>query len=323
MRAIERVNKKIRLNRDSPIPERGGGEFLIRVLSAGICGTDLEIRKGYMGFEGIPGHEFVGRVVEDGGEGMVGARVVSEINCGCGKCDYCLASMRRHCPARTVIGISGRPGAFADYIVVPAENVHRIPDVYSDLLAVLVEPFAAALKAVEDGDLSNGHRLVILGDGRLGIMVSLAARLEGYHPLLLGKHPEKLAFAERAGVEVRLWNGSFRTSWRGAFDRVFDCTGNPEGIGIALDLVKPMGRVVMKTTISRESQFPLASLVINEVELVGSRCGDFTCAIPLMGKVSDILQQMITAVYDLEAWEGAFQRAADPDSLKVIFHMAE
>ena len=321
MRALELKNNALRLNTSAPEPRRESGEVLIQVRLAGICGTDLKIREGYMGFEGIPGHEFVGVIIEDGGEGLVGERVVSEINCACGSCEYCRNAMREHCPKRTVIGIAGRAGAFADLIAVPAVNVHPLPDGFSDLVGVMIEPFAAALKAVQDGEIDPDQDVAVLGDGCLGLMVALASKLTGCRAILIGKHPGKMRIVEGEGIRTLHLNEDVIKEKKAGFDRVIDCTGNPHGLNLALALVRPRGRIVMKTTVAGRTEVLLSSLVINEVELCGSRCGNFTEAIEVLGKRMVPLEKMVSAVYKLQDWQEAFSVASNRDSLKVLFEI--
>jgi threonine dehydrogenase-like Zn-dependent dehydrogenase len=321
LRSLEIKENVLTLNSDVRRPDRAEGEILVRVGLAGICGTDLELMKGYMGFEGIPGHEFVGVVVEDDGDDWVGKRVVSEINCSCADCSYCRSSMREHCPNRSVIGIDGRPGAFADFISVPSANVHLLPENIPDQVGALIEPFAAALKAIDDGDIRSDHEVAVLGDGCLGLMVTMAAARTGCRPILVGKHPEKMKIVEAEGICTRVLKEFVTEDHGSRFDRVIDCTGNAEGLEMALGLVHPRGKVVMKTTIAGETRVSLSSLVINEVELIGSRCGDFSPAIEMVGRGEVPLERLISRVYELEQWEEAFMEATKRETLKVLFRI--
>jgi threonine dehydrogenase-like Zn-dependent dehydrogenase len=321
LRALVIRDGRLFMDPQVPRPESLPGEVLVRVRMAGICGTDLELLKGYMAFSGIPGHEFVGVVEEDGGEGLVGRRVVAEINCVCGECEYCMGSMPTHCLHRTVIGIDRHDGAFADYITVPSENVHLVPETVPDREAVMIEPLAAALKGVEDASVDSGQRLAVLGDGRLGLMVAMVADHMGIDSTMVGRHPDKMKVLEGTVVRTIQSEDSAVGGMRGAFDRVIDCTGNAGGLSMALDLVRPRGRVVVKTTVAEESCFSLASLVVNEVEMVGSRCGNFDRAIEMLSVKGAPLERMITGSFRLEEWEEAFEVAGRGDSLKVLFVM--
>jgi threonine dehydrogenase-like Zn-dependent dehydrogenase len=323
LRALVLKNKQLQLHSDILPPRRGEGEVLIRIDYAGICRTDLELVKGYMKFDGVPGHEFVGTVEEDGGEGVVGERVVSEINCACGVCDYCQHSLNGHCPSRTVIGILGRQGSFADYISVPYGNLHVVSEKLPELSAVFVEPFAAALKGVEDGDIRSGHRVAILGDGNLGLLVTMVAALTDCELLLIGKHPEKMKIAEDLGVKTLILNTASGGEMKSRFDRVVDCTGSRSGLDLAFDLIKPCGKIVMKTTIAEKISINFAPLVIDEVEIIGSRCGDFERAIEVMVKHRENLpvERLISGCYDLEDWEEAISMASGNESLKILFSL--
>jgi alcohol dehydrogenase len=323
LRALELKNGKISLNVNRPEPRKESGEVLIQVRLAGICRTDLEIRKGYMDFEGIPGHEFVGVVVEDNGEGLVGKRVVAEINCSCGACEYCEGSMGEHCPTRTVIGISGRAGAFADLITVPSVNVHPLPDSLPDPIGVMIEPFAAALKGIDDGEIEPDHNVAVLGDGCLGLSIALALNMTGCRPLLIGKHKTKMKIAEEEGIKTLRLSAAVTKEMKAGFDRIIECTGDPLGLELATELIRPRGRIVMKTTVAKRTEAPLSSLVIDEVDLRGSRCGNFSSAIELLNKKKVPLQRMISAIYQLEDWQEAFSVASDGGSLKVLFDISE
>ncbi len=276
-----------------------------------------------MDFEGIPGHEFVGVVVEDNGEGMVGKRVVAEINCSCGACEYCKGSISEHCPTRTVIGISGRAGTFADFITVPAVNVHPLPDSLPDRIGVMIEPFAAAIKGVDDGEIEPDHNVVVLGDGCLGLLVALTLNMTGCRPLLIGKHKTKMKIAEEEGIKTLRLSDVITREMMGGFDRVIECTGDPLGLEMAIELIRPRGRIVMKTTVAKRTEAHLSSIVINEVDLRGSRCGNFSRAIELLDRKKVPLQRMISAIYQLDDWQEAFSVASDKESLKVLFDISE
>lgn len=321
MQALEIKENRIGLNRNAPCPERGEREVLIRVRLAGICGTDLELTRGYMGFEGIPGHEFVGVVTEDDKGEWTGRRVVSEINCACGSCDFCRSDVPEHCPCRSVIGIDGRDGAFAEYIAVPRTNVHLLPDSIPDHEGVLVEPFAAAMKGVDDAQIGSRHTVAVLGDGPLGLMTAAVAGTIGCPTTLVGKHPGKMNLLAGSGVRTLSLEQASSSEMRSGFDRVIDCTGSPRGLVLALDLVRPRGRIVMKTTFAGTTEADLSSLVIDEVELVGSRCGDFSKAIEALGSGQVRLPDLITSIHDLEHWDDAFEDASRGESLKVLIRI--
>ncbi len=302
--------------RDVEEPALSPGEALIQVLLAGVCGTDREILKGYSGFRGIPGHEFVGRVVQCKEEQWVGKRVVGEINVACGECAWCRKGLRRHCPRRTVVGIVNRPGAFAEFVTLPVANLHEVPDGISDQEAVFVEPLAAAAEILEQMHLEPGTHVAILGDGRLGLLISQVLRQAGAEIILLGKHPEKLALARGWGVETaEIQTGNLLPA---SFAVVVDATGSPSGLEAALRLVEPRGTVVMKSTFHGMAQFDTAKLVVNEVTLLGSRCGNFARALELLRAGAISTAPLVSRIYRLEQGLEAFEFLSQPSCLKVL-----
>lgn len=292
------------------------GSTRVRVTQAGICETDLQLVKGYMGFSGIPGHEFVG--VADSGA-LAGQRVVGEINCVCGDCDLCARGLQNHCSHRTVIGILNHDGAFAESLVVPEANLLPVPDSMTDDLATLVEPVAAALQIPEQITLNPGCRAVVLGDGRLGNLCAQVLATEKCDVLVIGKHEAKLARFSNLGVETALLS---EVATDRSADIVVDCTGADSGLALALSLVKPRGTIVMKTTISGAHELSLAPIVIDEITLLGSRCGPFDKAIDAIQNQRIDLSGFISARYPLEEFEEAFAHACRPDALKVVFDIA-
>ncbi len=297
-----------------PIPEQN--EVLIRVSRAGVCATDLEIVKGYMGFSGVLGHEFVGNVVK-GPRNLVNQRVVGSINCVCGKCDMCLSGLSEHCRKRTVLGIDGRDGAFAEYVRLPARNVHAVPDSITDDQAVFTEPLAAALQITQQIRIEPRDKVLVLGDGRLGLLaIQVLARRGGKgNVALLGKHEEKLTFCEKRGIPGFLLDGMMlKAEW----DIVVDCTGSAEGFATACRLVRPRGTLVLKSTFVADGPLDLAPLVINEVRLIGSRCGPFPEALrALAAREVDVIE-LITSRYPLSEGVKALQKAAEPRQIKVL-----
>jgi len=310
MRALRWDGTRLTLARDVLDPAPARGEALVRVHLAGICRTDVEITRGYLGFRGTPGHEWVGHVVAAEDRGLVGRRVVGEINLACGACATCAAGLRRHCPARRVLGIVGADGAFADLVAVPAANLHPLPDTVSDRAAVFTEPLAAAFEILEQVPAVTGHRAVVLGDGKLGLLVAQVLAGAGAAVVLAGRHREKLGRARQLGIETG-------PPVAGA-DLVVDATGAPDGLAIALSLVRPRGTVVVKTTVAAEHRLDLAPAVINEVTILGSRCGPFPPALAALaaGRVS--VAPLVDAVYPLDDGVAAFARAATPGTLKVL-----
>ncbi len=265
---------------DVPVPNPLPGEALVKVRMAGICKTDIEIVRGYMNFHGIPGHEFVGTVKRSPDPQQVGRRVVGEINAGCGDCSYCRKGLQRHCPHRTVLGILGRDGAMAEYLTLPTSNLVPVPPTLSDEKAVFTEPLAAALEILEQVKIRPEDSVAVIGDGRLGLLVCMVLRLTGCNLLLVGKHPEKLEFFTRMhGSSITL--DSFR-SREGRFDVVVEASGHPSGWELAVRRVKPRGIIVLKSTYHGGFDFNPAPLVIDEITVVGSRCGQFAAALRLM-----------------------------------------
>lgn len=317
MRALV-FDKELQYRTDVPMPIPKEDEALIRVTSAGICNTDLEIIKGYMGFKGIPGHEFVGVVEECADSKLTGMRVVGEINIACGNCDYCNNRMENHCPSRSVLGILNRDGAFADYITLPIKNMHLVPDSISDEEAVFVEPLAAAFKILEQVDIEASDRVCVLGDGKLGLLAGQVLSTTGCDLVVDGKHPGKLSILDRMGIRTE---SGVKFNEKG-FDIVVDCTGSASGIETALRIVKPRGRVVLKTTVTEKREVDLNTLVVNEISLIGSRCGPFHSAIDAIGSRKVDVMPLISASYGLEEGITAFEHAVKRDALKIILRLA-
>lgn len=295
-----------------PAPEPRG-EAIVRVVLSGICNTDLEIARGYAGFRGTIGHEFVG-VVEDPGGGALarGRRVVGEINAGCGACARCAGGDPRHCATRTVLGIVGRDGAHADLLRLPARNLVAVPDGVPDEHAVFVEPLAAACGVLERCPIEPGERVAIVGDGKLGLLCAMALAPLG--PLLVGKHPGKLALAR--GVETSSVDDARR---RGrAFDVVIEASGGPGGFALALDLLRPQGALVLKSTFHGATPVDAARIVVDEIRVIGSRCGRFAPALDLLARGAADVGPLISEVVSLDRAEDALRRAAAPGVLKVL-----
>jgi threonine dehydrogenase-like Zn-dependent dehydrogenase len=294
-------------------PASAAGESIVRVRMAGICGTDLELARGYMSYRGVPGHEFVGEVVETGTGALAGRRVVGEINAACGRCVRCLEGLGRHCPNRTVLGILGRDGAFAEFLRLPDENLIPLPDSISDEISVFVEPLAAIYEIFEQTKMRRDYRIAVLGDGRLGVLAAIALHAEGYATILGGHHRDKLDRAAALGLEVQL-----EEQLDPGFDVVIDCTGNSAGLMRALGLVRPRGTVILKSTAAAEAALNLAQAVVNEITIVGSRCGRFTPAIAALesGRVDP--RPLISAVFPLDDAPAAFAAAGRSPNFKVL-----
>ncbi len=312
MRALCLDEKGLRLEPNRPEPLCADDENVVRVLCAGVCETDLQLMQGYMGFSGILGHEFVG-IAESGP--LAGQRVVGEINCACRKCEYCRAGLATHCPTRSVLGILHHDGAFAERIAVPQRNLHVVPDVISDDEAVFVEPLAAAFQIPAQLSLNAGQRVVVLGDGRLGQLCALVLHWIGCKVVVVGKHEAKLALLGERGITTMQLDEVEST--RDA-EAVVDCTGSISGLPTALRLVRPRGTIVMKTTVASEQTLPLSALVIDEITLVGSRCGPFKQAIAALEQRAIDVRPLISARFPLEQGVEAMQAATERGMLKVL-----
>ncbi len=303
---------------DYPAPAPGKGEALVRVKMAGICSTDLEILKGYMGFSGIPGHEFVGMVEACDDPELRGRRVVGEINCPCGACAMCRRGLGNHCASRTVLGIQGRDGAFAEYLTLPIDNLHVLPDEVSDAEGVFVEPLAAAFEILEQTGISASDRVVVVGDGRLGILVAQVLKRTGADLTVIGHHKEHLPMLLDLGIDARMEGDG--DGPEGA-DVVVDCSGSPSGFIRSRAMVRPGGRLVLKSTYASMSEVNLSSLVVDEITLIGSRCGPFQPAIRALAEKEVDVSSMMTAVYPMEQGIEAFSRASAPGTLKVFLQI--
>jgi len=315
MRAVV-LGDSLHLNNQFPAPIPTEKQICVRVLKAGICETDLQLCQGYMGFRGVLGHEFVG--IASHGR-FAGQRVVGEINCACGHCNACVAGNGNHCPQRTVIGILNHDGAFADQLLVPECNLHAVPDHVPDDQAVFVEPLAAACRIPEQINLQSGQQVVVLGDGRLGNLCAQVLQHHGCRVLTIGKHAWKLNLLKALNIETALLNDVSDTQFA---DVVVDCTGSPSGLPTAVQMVRPRGTIVLKTTVAAQQELHLAPLVIHEISLIGSRCGPFDKALKLLDQQAIQLAPLISAEYPLEDWQAAFARAVQPDALKVLFQIA-
>ena len=278
MRALV-LDQHLQLKRDYPVPEPQAGEALVRVSQAGICTTDLEIVRGYMGFNGVLGHEFVG-IVEQAPDhpDLVGCRVAGEINAACRKCETCLAGRPTHCPSRTVLGISGRNGAFADYLSLPYHNLHPLPTSLSDDQAVLVEPLAAACEITQQTTVKPTDRVLVIGDGKLGLLCAQVLFLTGCSLTLLGRHQEKGQWLQDRGIRVTTSASDIPSG----VDLVVEATGHPDGLTLARQLVRPRGTIVLKSTYHGNMSLNMSQLVVDEISLMGSRCGPFPPAIRLL-----------------------------------------
>ncbi|NCC26009.1 MAG: alcohol dehydrogenase [Deltaproteobacteria bacterium] len=318
MKAIVFNGQKLQYVEDHPRPEVKPGWALVRVQLAGVCKTDLELMKGYMGFTGVLGHEFLGHVEACEDASWIGKRVVGEINAACGKCEWCAKGLGRHCPNRTTLGIFGLDGCMAEYCVLPIENLLEVPDYIPDDRAILTEPLAAACEILEQIHLMGTEQVVVLGDGRLGILCAWALSTVCPDLTLGGHHPEKL--------ELALWR-DIKTVSRAedvprGVDLVVEATGSGRGITQAMDICRPRGTIALKSTVALQGEVNLAPLVINELTVVGSRCGRFADALDMMTSFPDMpLERLVTDRFPMDRAEEAFARAADGQALKVVLQI--
>jgi len=332
---VEGENASIKII-DKPVPEID--EVLIKISRAGICLTDLEIMKGYMGFKGVVGHEFVGKVVGPISSPIMGKRICGEINLPCHKCDTCdfkidnslgifhpknrMSLGRNHCPNRTVLGILNKHGTYAEYLTLPQSNCHLVPDDLSDAEATFIEPIAAAFRPWEQGSISDGMSVCVIGDGRLGLLCAVVAAFKGNPITMIGKHEDKMKLLPK-DVNQILLSDSTQTDFSRRFDVVIECSGHASGFALANAIIKPMGTIVLKTTVHDVSTRTLSNLiVIDEVNVVGSRCGPFPDAIQLLKEKFFDVTTLIHAEFNLSEVEEAIKKASEKGILKVHLLMS-
>ncbi len=299
---------------ETPTPRPKEHEVLVRILFSAICNTDLEILKGYMGFKGIPGHEFVGEVVTTGRR-LTGRLVVGEINCPCGECYLCSTGRSTHCPNRSVLGIYNHSGAFADYLVLPEKNLHPIPPTLSPASAIFTEPLAAAVEIFEQIRIKPSNNVFIFGAGKLGILISLVFRLNGCDYRTFDPNPSKVEKALEMGLNAFHLNSLVPSEMA---EMCVDCTGKPEGISMAMAHLNPRGCLVLKTTIAEPEKIDLNQVVINEFCIAGSRCGPFAPALNLLSKGLVKPEPLITRTFKFPDITEAFEFAKSADTLKVL-----
>jgi alcohol dehydrogenase len=303
---------------DYPVADPPAGWARIKVLVAGICKTDMEIMKGYKGFRGILGHEFVGVVESCDDPAWIGKRVVGEINVACGQCRWCAQGWMRHCADRKTLGMIGHDGCMAQTCTLPVENLLPVPEEISNERAVLLEPLSAACEILEQLPIGGSERIIVLGDGRIGILCAWVLSTVASDVTLVGRHPPKLALADWRGIKRRL----FPDAGEAGADIVVDATGSGQGIATAIALSRPRGTIVLKSTVALQGEVNLAPVVINELSIVGSRCGRFADALALLSQFPDMpLLRLISARYPLSEVQAAFVRAAKSDAVKVLLDM--
>lgn len=310
---------QLKFRQDYPVDPVKPGFAKIKVKLAGICKTDMEIMKGYMGFKGVLGHEFVGVVEECSVSAWVGKRVVGEINAACGKCDWCARDLGRHCPNRTTLGIFNHDGCMAEYCALPVANLLVVPESLSDERAVLTEPLSAACEILEQLPVAGNERVIVLGDGRLGILCAWVLSTVLKDVTVVGHHPEKLRAVQWRTIQTVLAEKDVAP---GA-DIVVDATGSQAGIVTAMALCRPRGTIVLKSTVAISGDVNLAPVVINELTILGSRCGRFADGLSIMRDFPDMpLDRLISARYPLSRVQEAFVRATKSDALKVLLEIA-
>lgn len=310
-----RVDKRGLAVKDIDEPERDD-EALVRVLLSGICNTDLEIARGYAGFKGTIGHEFVGIVEAAPDNKWVGQRVVGEINAGCGECPLCREGDPRHCPRRTVLGIVGRDGAHAEFLKLPVANLLAVPENIVDEHAVFAEPLAAACGIMERAAVTRDKKVAVIGDGKLGLLCAQAVALTGAEVFLIGKHAEKLRIAERRGIETSTIKKAAKR--QNEFDVVVEASGSASAFSIALDLLRARGVLVLKSTFEGTTEINAARLVVDEISVVGSRCGRFPPALELLRTGAIDVDSLISEEHPLSRGVLAMERAGKKGVLKVF-----
>lgn len=296
-------------------PRRPAGYSRIRLLAAGICNTDLELQRGYYGFRGQPGHEFAGVVEESDNAALTGKRVVGEINLACRRCGWCRQGLGRHCPTRTVLGIVNQPGAFASEFVLPDANLHIVPARVATEHAVFAEPVAAACEILDQVKIPRGAEVAVLGDGKLGLLIAQVLHAHGARVIQFGRHAAKLRISRAAGVETECNPKRLPVK---AFGFVVDATGNSAGLASAISMTRPRGTVILKSTVHDSVAINTAPVIVDELTLVGSRCGRMEPALRLLSRHALRLDDMIAGTFPLDRAPEAFTRAAASGVLKVM-----
>ena len=324
-------DQQLRLVDDYPEPRLLSGEAIIRPHLVGICNTDIELTRGYKSFCGVLGHEFVGTVMACEDTSWVGRRVAGEINAACGRCATCRRGDSSHCPERTTLGIHGRDGAMAEYFSLPSTCLHAVPSAIPDEAAVFVEPLAAALEILEQTHLRPTDRVAIVGDGKLGLLCAQTLRLPGCEIVVVGRHPERWGLLHEQGIEAHhaesvvrspssmATDNGLRTTENGQFDVVVDCTGHPSGLEISRRLVCPRGRLVLKSTFASAATLDISALIVDEIQLVGSRCGPFAPALRLLERGLIVTESLIAGRFALRDGLAAFRATAG--RLKILLEV--
>ncbi len=316
MKGLWLENQHLELRNDITIPAIASDEALVRVLRAGICNTDLELLRGYYPYQGVLGHEFVG-IVEQGPANLLNQRVVGEINATCGNCHYCLTGQATHCENRTVLGIVNRNGAFAEYLALTVKNLYPVPDSVSTDAATFTEPIAAALEIQEQVTITPQMKVLVVGDCKLGQLVAQTLALTGCDLLAIGRHAEKLANLTAQNIPT----GFAEDVTDRSFDIAVECTGNPDGFAIARRALRPRGILVLKSTYANQLSLDISSIVVDEITLIGSRCGPFSKALKLLAENKIEVHNLIQARYSLDEGLAAFKHAQKRGVLKVLLEI--
>src|SRR5579862_8607011 len=318
MLAVHLESGRVEL-RHQPLPRIPEGFARIRLLAAGICSTDLELQRGYYGFSGTPGHEFVGEVVavngSPAGQVWLGRRVAGEINLACGRCEWCRRGLGRHCPHRSVLGIVRHAGAFRECLTLPERNLHALPDTLPTERAVFAEPLAAACEILDQVALPCSAGIAVLGDGKLGLLIAMVLNAYGHRVHQFGRHSEKLRIARNEGVATETTRDPLP---RAAYEWVVDATGSPAGLRQAVEMTRPRGTVILKSTQHGLVGVDTAPVIVNEITLVGSRCGRFEPALDLIGRGLINVADMISERRSLSDAPQAFEQAARKGTMKVL-----
>ena len=310
----------LKLEKNYPDPIVKDNDVLIKTIMVGICNTDYEITKGYMGYKGVLGHEFVGIVEKVGNnvdKNLIGKRVVGEINCACNNCPTCYQNLQRHCPNRSTLGIWQKDGCFSEYFTLPKENVLVLDDNIDDISATFTEPLAAAYEILEQIHIKPNDKIAVLGDGKLGLCISLVFKAMNIDFVHIGKHEEKLAISKNIGVKTMFLN-EISESERKTFDIVVEATGSTGGFETSASLVKPRGILVLKSTIAAREGLNLASIVVDEITIQGSRCGQFKPILNLLKDKKIDVTPLISGIYQVDDFESAFEKNSQKGTLKVL-----
>lgn len=313
-------DEKLKFVDDYEKPSPKDDEVLIKTIAAGICNTDFEITKGYMGYKGVLGHEFVGIVVAAGknaDKNIIGKRVVGEINCACESCSWCAQGLQRHCPNRSTLGIYQKDGCFSEYFTLPYKNIFEVPKNVDDYTATFTEPLAAAYEIFEQVHIKPNSRVALVGDGKLGLCISLVLKAMNVNCIHIGKHENKLQISKNAGNRT-MFLSELTDEYKKSFDIVIEATGSTGGFETSVSLTKPRGTLVLKSTIAAREGLNLASIVVDEITVIGSRCGRFEPVLNLLKDEKINVKPLIEAVYDVEDFVLAFERNSKKDTLKVL-----